>query len=33
MTLADDAFVFSYGPDHRRHCDPDTTTHRYSNRG
>lgn len=21
-TLDDDAFVFSYAPDHRRHCDP-----------
>jgi hypothetical protein len=30
MTLADDAVVFSYGPDHRRHCDLDATTHRYS---
>lgn len=30
MTIADDAFVFSYGPDHQRHCDPDATTHRYS---
>ena len=30
MTLADDSFVFSYTPDHRRHCDPDAITHRYS---
>jgi integrase len=29
-TLDDDAFVFSYAPDHRRHCDPDGITHRYS---
>jgi hypothetical protein len=28
-TLDDDAFVFSYAPDHRRHCDPDGITHRY----
>jgi integrase len=30
-TLDDDAFVFSYAPDHRRHCDPDAITHRYAN--
>ncbi|MBV8542396.1 MAG: hypothetical protein JO115_24410 [Pseudonocardiales bacterium] len=29
-TLDDDAFVFSYAPDHRRHCDPDAITHRYA---
>lgn len=29
-TLDDDSFVFSYAPDHRRHCDPDAITHRYS---
>ena len=29
-TLDDDAFVFSYTPDHRRHCDPDGITHRYT---
>ncbi len=29
-TLDDDAFVFSYAPDHRRHCDPDGVTHRYT---
>ena len=29
-TLDDDAFVFSYAPDHRRHCDPDGITHRYT---
>ncbi|MDQ3763525.1 MAG: site-specific integrase [Actinomycetota bacterium] len=29
-TLNDDAFVFSYAPDHRRHCDPDAITHRYA---
>ncbi len=29
-TLDDDTFVFSYTPDHRRHCDPDGITHRYS---
>ncbi|MGH3533502.1 MAG: tyrosine-type recombinase/integrase [Pseudonocardiaceae bacterium] len=29
-TLPDDAFVFSYSVDHRRHCDPDGITHRYS---
>ncbi|MGH3935750.1 MAG: tyrosine-type recombinase/integrase, partial [Pseudonocardiaceae bacterium] len=29
-TLDDDAFLFSYAPDHRRHCDPDAITHRYS---
>jgi len=29
-TLTDDAFVFSYAPDHRRHCDPDGITHRYA---
>ncbi len=29
-TLDDDAFVFSYSPDHRRHCDPDGITHRYA---
>lgn len=29
-TLDDDAFVFSYAPDHRRHCDPDGITHRYA---
>jgi integrase len=28
--LDDDSFVFSYAPDHRRHCDPDAITHRYS---
>jgi integrase len=28
-TLDDSAFVFSYSPDHRRHCDPDGITHRY----
>lgn len=28
--LTDDAFVFSYAPDHRRPCDPDGVTHRYS---
>jgi integrase len=22
--------VFSYAPDHRRHCDPDAITHRYA---
>ena len=30
MKLAEDTFVFSYAPDHRRHCDPDAITHRYS---
>ena len=25
-TLTDDTFVFSYAPDHRRHCDPDGIT-------
>jgi integrase len=30
ITLDDDAFVFSYAPDHRRHCDPDGITHRYA---
>ncbi len=29
-TLDDDAFVSSYAPDHRRHCDPDAITHRYA---
>jgi integrase len=29
-TLDNDAFVFSYAPDHRRHCDPDGITHRYA---
>jgi integrase len=29
-TLDDDTFVFSYAPDHRRHCDPDGITHRYT---
>ena len=29
-TFDDDAFVFSYAPDHRRHCDPDGITHRYA---
>ncbi|MGH3548788.1 MAG: hypothetical protein ACRDQU_11890 [Pseudonocardiaceae bacterium] len=29
-TTLDDAFVFSCTPDHRRHCDPDVITHRYS---
>lgn len=29
-TLTDDAFVFSYAPDHQRHRDPDGVTHRYS---
>ena len=29
-TLDDDAFVFSYVPDHCRHCDPDGITHRYT---
>jgi integrase len=29
-TLTDDSFVFSYAPDHRRPCDPDGVTHRYS---
>jgi integrase len=29
-TLDDDAFVFSYAPDHRRHCDPDGISHRYT---
>ncbi|MGH3480512.1 MAG: tyrosine-type recombinase/integrase [Nocardioidaceae bacterium] len=29
-TLDDDSFVFSYAPDHRRHCDPDGITHRYA---
>jgi integrase len=29
-TLDDDTFVFSYAPDHRRHCDPDAITHRYA---
>jgi hypothetical protein len=29
-TLDEDAFVFSYAPDHRRHCDPDGITHRYA---
>ncbi len=28
--LDDDAFVFSYAPDNRRHCDPDAITHRYA---
>ena len=28
--LADDVFVFSYAPGHRRHCDPDAITHRYA---
>jgi integrase len=28
--LDDDAFMFSYAPDHRRHCDPDAVTHRYA---
>jgi integrase len=28
--LDDDTFVFSYAPDHRRHCDPDAITHRYA---
>ncbi len=28
--LTDDTFVFSYTPDHRRPCDPDGITHRYS---
>ncbi|MGH4004106.1 MAG: hypothetical protein ACRDSO_08330 [Pseudonocardiaceae bacterium] len=22
--------MFSYAPDHRRHCDPDGITHRYA---
>ena len=26
ITLDDNAFVFSYAPDHRRHCDPDAIT-------
>jgi integrase len=29
-TLDEDSFVFSYAPDHRRHCDPDAITHRYA---
>ncbi len=29
-TLDDDSFLFSYAPDHRRHCDPDAITHRYA---
>ncbi|MGH3865806.1 MAG: hypothetical protein ACRDQ4_06625 [Pseudonocardiaceae bacterium] len=29
-TLDDDAFAFSYIPDHRRHCDLDGITHRYT---
>lgn len=30
-TMIDDrAFVFSYSPDHRRHCDPDAITDRYA---
>jgi integrase len=29
-TLAEDSFVFSYAPDHRRSCDPDGITHRYA---
>ena len=29
-TLNDGSFVFSYAPDHRRPCDPDAITHRYS---
>ncbi len=29
-TLDDDTFVFSYAPDHQRHCDPDGITHRYT---
>lgn len=29
-TLDDGSFVFSYAPDHRRPCDPDAITHRYS---
>jgi hypothetical protein len=29
-TLTGDSFVFSYAPDHQRHCDPDAVTHRYS---
>jgi hypothetical protein len=29
-TLDEDTFVFSYAPDHRRHCDPDGITHRYA---
>jgi hypothetical protein len=29
-TLDDDAFVFSYAPDHRRHCEPVAITHRYA---
>jgi integrase len=28
ITLDAGAFVFSYAPDHRRHCDPDGITHR-----
>jgi integrase len=27
--LDEDAFVFSYGPDHRRPCSPSGVTHRY----
>lgn len=29
QTLTDEAFVFAYAPDHRRHCDPDGITRRY----
>ncbi len=29
-TLDEATFVFSYAPDHRRHCDPDAVTHRYT---
>jgi integrase len=27
----DQAFVFSYEPDHTRRCDPDGVSHRYTN--
>jgi integrase len=29
FTLAEDAFVFSYQPDHARPCNPDAVSHRY----